>query len=142
MKKRAAKRKTNVKVSSRVTAKARPKTPKAPILRPTRRWFSNHQDKNNRTAYIDGMKIQIDCTKCDQNKPGYSGLYFGTLTINGPNESCVTMLESKGTLSGLNIAIANRLKSVAAELLILADEIVPHPCVKSNDQSLIEKPSK
>lgn len=125
MKKRAAKRKTNVKVSSRTTAKAHPKTPKAPILRPTRRWFSNHQDKNNRTAYIDGLNIQIDCTKCDQNKPGYSGLYFGTLTINGPNESYVTMLESKGTLSGLNIAIANRLKSVAAELLLLADEIVP-----------------
>lgn len=142
MKKRAAKRKTNIKVSSRVTAKARPKTSQAPILRPTRRWFSSQQDKNNRTAYIDGLKVQIDCAKCDQNKPRYSGLHFGTLTINGPNESYVTMLESKGTLSELNVAIADRLKSVAAELLLLADEIVPHPCAKSHYRSLIEKPTK
>lgn len=97
-----------------------------PAFVPTKRWISSPQDVHSKTAYVSGTKVQIDCTKCDQNAPGYAGLYFCTLTINGPNESYVILLEKKGTLPEINSAVAERLRSMASDLILLADEIRPN----------------
>jgi hypothetical protein len=84
-------------------------------------WFTYKQDKNSRTAYTNGLKVQIDSVSNHLN-------YRGTLSVNGPNEAFIVLLEKSGTTAEINAESSNILRAIANDLILLAEELCPSKC--------------
>lgn len=96
-----------------------------PRIEPTNHWFASLQDSNSRTAYVKSDSGAADCLKVETNFVKCDEKYRGTLTISGPNETFIVLTKKSGEIMQINAHMSDRLKELASNLILLANELCP-----------------